>query len=103
MVKPDCMYIVDSRGVRKAATENFDQKSVAEAYWCLVDSNRELTTVPEDLLALGSFIIQTASPRENRTDWSKKTSYLHTSFFMKEWSLPELIVGYGTCFLLIVI
>jgi hypothetical protein len=100
MVEPDYMYVVDSKGARKIPAKKFNQNSVAEGCWCLVDSNYNLTTVPDNLLDLGSFVIQTASPRDDRVDWSKKTSHLYTPFFMKEWSLPELIVGYT--FLLII-
>lgn len=37
---------------------------------------------------LGLRVLQTASPCEDR---SKKTSYFYTSFFMKEWFLPDFI------------
>lgn len=94
MVKPDCIYIVDSKGVRKIPTEKFNRNLVTDEHWCLVDSNCDLQTVPTELLMLGSFIIQTASPRAKRVEWWKKSSNPCTFFFMKEWSLPELIIGY---------
>jgi hypothetical protein len=97
MVKPGCMYVVDSKGARKVLAEEFDQNSFTAEYWCLVDSNRELTTVPNDLLTLGCFVMQTASPRDTRIDWWKKSPAIYTPFFMKEWFLPELIIGYASC------
>ena len=88
------MYIIDSEGVRKIAAKDFEPDSVTEEYWCMVDSNPELVTVPPDLLKVRSFIIQSASPRVERTTWTEKYAHLCMRFFMKEWSLPELIVGY---------
>lgn len=100
MVDPHYMYVVDSKGVRKISAEKFSRNSVAKGCWCLVDSNRNLTTVPKKLLDLGSFLIQTTSPYDVRIEWMKKTSHLYTPFYMKEWSLSELIVGYA--FLIII-
>jgi hypothetical protein len=39
-------------------------------------------------------MVQTASPHTKRVEWWKKYNNHCTFFFMKEWSLPELIVGY---------
>jgi len=94
MVKPDCIYIVDSKRVRKIPTKKFNRNLVTDEHWCLVDSNRDLQTVPTELLVRGSFMIQTASPRAKRVEWWKKSPNPCSFFFMKEWSLPELIVGY---------
>jgi len=46
MVKPDCIYIVDSKRVRKIPTKKFNRILVTDEHWCLVDSNRDLQTVP---------------------------------------------------------
>jgi hypothetical protein len=63
MAKADCIYVVDSNGIRKEPAEEFGQSLVNEECWCLVDSNNDLQTVPTKLLTLWSFIIQTTSPR----------------------------------------
>ena len=92
MVKPDCMYIIDSKGGRKILARDFElDLAVTKEYWCMVESNPELETVPLDLLKLRSFIIQS---RVKRTSCWKKYPHPCLRFFMKEWSLPELIVGY---------
>lgn len=88
------MYIINSEGVKKIFTKHFDESLVTDKYWCLVDSNQKLETVPTELIETEAFLIQTASPREVRTDWWKKANRPRPTFFMKEWSLPELIVGY---------
>lgn len=94
MVEPEWIYIVDSNRVRKIPTKKFTPDLVTDKHWCLLDSNRDLQTVPTEFLRLGSFMIQTASPRTKRIEWWKKYNNHCTFFFMKEWSLPELIVGY---------
>ena len=94
MVGPKCIYIVDSKGVRKTPTKKFYRNLVTDEHWCLVDSNHDLQTMPTELLELGSFTIQTASPRTKRVEWWKKSPNPCTFFFMKAWSLPELIVGH---------
>jgi hypothetical protein len=94
MVNPDCIYIVDSKRVRKIPIQKFHPNLVTDKHWCLIDSNRDLGTVSMELLTLRSFIIQTASPRAEKVRRWDKSSNPCAFFFMKEWSLPELIVGY---------
>jgi len=94
MEKPDCAYIIDSLGVRRVDIRVLYRDSITEKYWCLVDSNDKLETVPEDIYSLGTFIVQSVSPRNKRVDWWTKYPPPVRSFFMKEWSLSELIMGY---------
>ena len=99
MDKPDHVYIIDSSGVRRINSDigALNHGSITEKYWCLVDSNNKLESVPEDIYSLGTFIIQSASPRNKRVEWWTKYTPPVRNFFMKEWSLSELIMGYVFC------
>jgi len=94
MEAPGSVYIIDSSGVKKIDITMLIPDSTTEKYWCLVDSNENLVTVPGAISSLGAFIVQSISPRENRTQWSNKSSRPLNHYFMKEWDLPELIMAY---------
>jgi hypothetical protein len=66
---------------------------VPKSTWCLVDSNRDLISVPVFITSLGLFIVQAASPRFHRVDWVDKAARPVMRFFMKPWELSELFVG----------
>ncbi len=70
--------------------------------WCLIDSNQSLDTVPVFIQDLGLFIVQASesSPRPHRYAWIDKATRPVMQYFMKSWTLPELLVGYVTYLLI---
>ncbi|KAF8806595.1 hypothetical protein BYT27DRAFT_7141270 [Phlegmacium glaucopus] len=68
-------------------------KAISSQYWCLVDSNRSVTSVPPFLALLGTFLIQVASPRSDPIEWRKKYDHVSITYYMKNWLLSELIMG----------
>jgi hypothetical protein len=68
--------------------------------WCLIDSNQSLDTVPMFVQDLDLFIIQASSPRPHCYAWMDKATRTVSRYFMKSWSLPELLVGYVTYLLI---
>ncbi|KDQ10884.1 hypothetical protein BOTBODRAFT_177771 [Botryobasidium botryosum FD-172 SS1] len=63
--------------------------------WCLVDSNAHLIGVPEFIMSQNRFVVQAASPHAERTKWTQKTPYEYTHYFMRPWTLSELIAGFN--------
>lgn len=61
--------------------------------WCLIDSNQSLDTVPVFIQDLDLFIVQASSPRTHRFEWTKKATSPVRRYFMKSWTLSELLVG----------
>ena len=72
---------------------SYFRKAISPEYWCLVDSNREVPDVPVFLAKTRAFIVQATSPRDDRMQWAKKYEPLTIMYFMKNWSLAELIMG----------
>jgi hypothetical protein len=68
--------------------------------WCLIDSNLSLDTVPVFIQDLDLFIVQASSSRPHRYAWIDKATGPVYQYFMKPWTLPELLVGYVTYFLI---
>lgn len=83
---------VNLRDVGTQSDERF-YNAISSNYWCLVDCNRTVLDVPPSLSELRAFIVQSASPRNDRLGWRKKYSYLSIKYYMEPWSLPELIMG----------
>ena len=87
---------------------NFTPSSIAtdvksqfhKSTWCLIDSNQSLDTVPVFIQDLGLFIVQASSPRPHRYAWTDKVTRPVLRYFMKSWTLPELLVGYVTYLLI---
>ena len=94
MQDPNTVYIIDSSGVKDIKIEDLDKHSITNDYWSLIDSNKQLETVPMAIYLLQTFIIQSASPRDKRTEWWTKYSRPLRQFFLKEWGLSELIIAY---------
>ncbi|KAM6494818.1 hypothetical protein JOM56_009441 [Amanita muscaria] len=61
--------------------------------WCLIDSNQHLNTVPGFIQDLKLFIVQASSPSSYRFEWTKKATGPVSRYFMKSWTLSELLVG----------
>ena len=94
MQDPNTVYIIDSSGVKDIKIEDLDKHSITNDYWSLIDSNKQLETVPMAIYLLQTFIIQSASPCDKRTEWWTKYSRPLRQFFLKEWGLSELIIAY---------
>ncbi|KAJ3872627.1 hypothetical protein F5051DRAFT_445001 [Lentinula edodes] len=62
--------------------------------WCLIDSNEEQDPLPRNLLESSLFVIQAASPREKHFSDRKKRSGIKGYYYMKEWTVKELLLGY---------
>jgi hypothetical protein len=71
-----------------------------QSTWCLIDSNQNLDTVPVFIQDLDLFIVQASSPRPHRYAWIDKATRPVLRYFMKSWTLPELLVGYVTYLLI---
>ncbi|KAF8524245.1 hypothetical protein JB92DRAFT_3109660 [Gautieria morchelliformis] len=67
--------------------------AISSDYWCLVDCNRTVQGVPESLSCLEAFIVQSASPRIQRLEWRKKYEAVSIEYYMRPWTLSELIMG----------
>ncbi|KAM6499004.1 hypothetical protein JOM56_006952 [Amanita muscaria] len=74
------------------ARSHFNE-AISPQYWCLVNCNHSVTDVPDFLSATRAFIVQAASPHSEHIDWVKKYSLRVPRYFMKSWTLPELIIG----------
>ncbi|KAJ3929300.1 MAG: hypothetical protein NXY57DRAFT_431835 [Lentinula lateritia] len=61
--------------------------------WCLIDSNEEQDPLPRNLLESSLFVIQAASPREKHFTDRKKRSGIKRYYYMKEWTVKELLLG----------
>ena len=68
--------------------------------WCLIDSNQSIDTVPVFIQDLDLFIVQASSPCPHRHTWTDKATSPVLQYFMKSWTLPELLVGYVTYLLI---
>ncbi|KIM90408.1 hypothetical protein PILCRDRAFT_1716 [Piloderma croceum F 1598] len=99
---PDICYVFDADGLYEVNFGNTGLQSsghwqfnnaISQQDWCLVDSNQTVVSVPPFLASLPIFLVQSASPRSERIEWSKKYNHVHITYCMKNWSLSELIVG----------
>jgi hypothetical protein len=68
--------------------------AISSQYWCLIDCNRLVLDVPPQLSTLRSFLLQSASPRKGQLNWQNKYNHISIRYYMKPWSLSELIAGY---------
>ena len=67
--------------------------------WCLIDSNQSIDTVPMFIQDLDLFTVQASSLCPHRYAWIDKTRPI-SQYFMKSWTLTELLVGYVTYLLI---
>jgi hypothetical protein len=99
--QPDIFYVFNADGLYEVDLGHKGLQSerarfhnaISSEYWCLVDSNRSVLDVPPFLSYLRAFIVQSASPRKDRLEWRKKYDYYSIKYYMKHWSLSELIMG----------
>ncbi|KAH8100051.1 hypothetical protein BXZ70DRAFT_907635 [Cristinia sonorae] len=70
------------------------QAIIPTSAWILSDSNAVLNNPPHDLIKIGRFLVQAASPRKERGRWLKKTNNAGLNHWvMKPWTLDEIIIG----------
>jgi hypothetical protein len=93
----DGVYLIDL--TPKPIATNF-KSQFDKSTWCLIDSNQSLDTVPVFIQDLDLFIVQASSPRPHRYAWIDKATRPVLQYFMKSWTLPELLVGYVTYLLI---
>jgi hypothetical protein len=100
----DGVYLINLIPSPIATNAQFDSST-----WCLVDSNQSLDTVPVFIQDLDLFIVQASQsrypvchtpPRPDRSAWIDKATRPVWQYFMKSWTLPELLVGYVTYLLI---
>ncbi|KAH8109926.1 hypothetical protein DFH11DRAFT_1623885, partial [Phellopilus nigrolimitatus] len=94
--QPENLYILNDEGVFRVdcpirASLNVFQDFLPRSTWCLVDSTLHMKGVSAVALGLQLFIVQAASPRKDHLKWLKKSSA--SKYFMKPWTLSELIAG----------
>lgn len=63
--------------------------------WALVDSNRSMNSPASVLCRRNApfFIVEAASPRKGRWDWTKDRGYSMVMFYTKVFSLQEMLQG----------
>jgi hypothetical protein len=93
----DGVYLINSKS-NPIATNYKSQ--FHKSTWCLIDSNQSLNIVPVFIQDLNLFIVQASSPRPHRYAWIDKATRPVSRYFMKPWTLPELLVGYVTYLLI---
>ncbi|PCH42349.1 hypothetical protein WOLCODRAFT_137860, partial [Wolfiporia cocos MD-104 SS10] len=96
----EAVYVLNDEGVfRIDPIKKEDQLHlyIPDGTWCLIDSNQDLVRVPtiypQLCFSCKGFILQAASPRAERVDWTKKVAQPVPRFWMAHWSLGELIIG----------
>ena len=93
----DGVYVINltPRPIATNFTSQFHKST-----WCLIDSNDELDSIPGFIRDQDLFIVQASSPRPHRYAWTDKASGSVFRYFMKSWTLSELLVGYVTYLLI---
>ena len=100
--KSSYCYIFNAAGLYRVDLTNnefFDEQYqlknvISLQYWCLVDCNHDILDMPHFLSQSCTFILQAASPQSDRIDWVKKYNFLAPRYFMKNWPLDKLIMGW---------
>ncbi|KAF5381962.1 hypothetical protein D9615_004249 [Tricholomella constricta] len=83
----------DCEGDSFAALYLINSGQIPKYTWCLIDTNDALTTIPQSIHDLQLFIVQSSSPHSQRLHWLNKTQFTYMKYYMKPWTLSELILG----------
>ena len=97
-VSPNEAFIFNRHGVFEIPTTvrgRLLSGSLSPSTWCLIDSNLQLKSVPDYVTDMSFFIVQAASPRDDRMEWIRKTTLRWCRYLMKPMTTGELIAGYG--------
>lgn len=96
---PDEVWYFDANGVHCLSSNmhwtNIQGITRARVHWALVDSNRLVNDPAPLIFHKGSppfFIVEAASPRDNRWAWSKYHGKTHC-FYTQPFSLSEIFQG----------
>lgn len=96
---PDRAHLFTNQGVFKIMLEPLEDTDLADYLpdhtWCLVDLNNVLQTVGTKIARSERFIIQAASPRDERFDWVEKETIRWMHYIMKPMSLAEVLAGWA--------
>ncbi len=94
VLNPNVVTVFLQQGVFSVAIAHFNSVAmlIPDSAWCLVDSNQELKHPPQFIIQSPFFIVQAASPIKDHISWKDKTLGVW-EYFMKPFSLSELIVG----------
>ncbi|KAK0216048.1 hypothetical protein IW262DRAFT_1397581 [Armillaria fumosa] len=94
VLNPNVVTIFLQQGVFSVGIMHFNSVAmlIPSSAWCLVDSNGESTHPPQCIIYSPFFIVQAASPIKPHIAWKDKTLGVW-EYFMKPFSLSELIVG----------
>ena len=82
--------VFTATGVFRISKFQIARYKLSTSVWVLVDSDTELTSVPEWVRRLGYFVVQAASPRPERLKWEKKNIGVFR-YILKLWSLEEAV------------
>ena len=93
VINADGLYEVNLGDVGLESEDEQFYSAISSQYWCLVDCNRTVPDVPPFLSYLRAFLVQSASPSRDRLEWRKKYDYYSIEYYLKPWSLSELIMG----------
>lgn len=97
-VSLDEAFILNCHGVFEITTTvrgRLLSGSLSPSTWCLIDSNLRLKCVPDYVTDMSFFIVQAASPRDDRMKWIWKTTLRWCRYLMKPMTARELIAGCG--------
>jgi hypothetical protein len=79
------------------------RRDIPSSTWCLIDSNINLTKVPAFITSLCCFIVQAWSPQNEHFTWRDKAGAPVMTYYMKPWSLTEILSGYVTYYPYIIV
>lgn len=85
----DGVFCIDAENISAADIASF----IPLETWVLIDSSKNLVGVLAVVKKLGRFIVQAAPPKPSQMQWKDKVDAQVLTYFMKPWTLPELILG----------
>jgi hypothetical protein len=71
--------------------------NMPDSTWALIDSNANLATIPQDIIDIGFFVVQAASPRKDRMRAALKLNAKPQICVMQPFTPWELVIAY-VCF-----
>ncbi|KAF7361413.1 hypothetical protein MSAN_01174400 [Mycena sanguinolenta] len=92
----DCkerILVYDGQRLFVLLTTSLVPSAVPRNAWVLVDSNTDFLSPLWEVVLLGCFIVQAASPSPDRTTWTRKLRGPHQFGFMRPWTLEELFAA----------
>ncbi|KAG7086736.1 hypothetical protein E1B28_002669 [Marasmius oreades] len=91
--EPDVFTYWCDKGVFRCKLERTETGFlIPSRVWFLVDSNKKIEEPDTKILNTHARVIQAASPRKNRLDWTRKRSIFTYIWYMKPSPLSELLI-----------